>query len=306
MTSPDGTPRTTFVIVTYNSMSTLERTLGAAKRCYDAGLAKCVVADNTSKDGTPDYIEKEHPWVKLIRTGGNLGFGRGNNRGFEEVDTEYVYFLNPDASCEPDDLRVMIEFMDTHPKCGVAGPAGRMSSGKLHQAGEMPSPEGIVREAVQLDAWATSRPPIEPGTAPFRTDWISGAALMFRSQVYLALGGFDPRFFLYFEETDLLLRVRELGSEVWVVGTSVIDHIGAATTTALKKNMYQGCIAEHYFQSRFYYLVKHFGRRRAYLAEAAELGVLAARALPQLVRRRGHTSLAERLQGPLFEMPPSR
>lgn len=305
MTPPDA-PRTTFVIVTYNSMSTLERTLGAAKRCYDEGLAKCVVADNTSKDGTPDYIEKEHPWVTLIRTGKNLGFGRGNNRGFEAVDTEFTYFLNPDASCEPDALRAMIDFMDAHPKAGVAGPAGRMTEGGLHQAGEIPTPEAIVREAVQMNAWQSARPPIEPGSAPFRAEWISGAALFFRSELYLALGGFDPRFFLYFEETDLLLRVREYGAEVWAVGTSVIDHIGGATTRALKKNMYHGCIAEHYFQSRFYFLVKHFGRRRAYVAEAAEVGVLVARAVPQWIKKRGHTSLSERLQGPLFEMPRSR
>ena len=67
--------------------------------------------------------------------------------------------------------------------------------------------------------------------------------------------------------------------------------------------MYRGCIAEHYFKSRFYYLTKHYGRRRAYFTEAAEASLMAARSLPQLARGRRRTMLTERLEGPFFETP---
>lgn len=305
MATPEAAlPKTTFVIVTYNSMGAIDDALTSAKLCHDAGLAECVVVDNQSKDGTPEHIESTYPFVKLIRSGGNLGFGRGNNRGFEEVDTKYTLFLNPDAHCGPEALRTLVEFMEAHPNAGVCGPAGRLTEGGgLHAAGPAPTPASVLREALGRIRPTDLPVAIEPGSAPRRVEWIPGAALMFSSQVFLALGGFDPRFFLYWEETDLLVRVREYGAEVWAVGTAVIDHVGGASAVRERLDMYRGCIAEHYFQSRYYYLTKHYGRRGAYAAELGEAALLALRALPQRARGRGRTMLDERLSGPFFEMP---
>ncbi|MEQ9498843.1 MAG: glycosyltransferase family 2 protein [Deltaproteobacteria bacterium] len=299
---PDA-PSTTIVIVTYNSMRLIDDTLRTAQRCADAGLAKCVVVDNESKDGTADHIASAFPFVNLVRSGGNLGFGRGNNRGFEEVDTKYTLFLNPDARCEPDALKTMIDFMDAHPDAGVCGPAGKLTEGGLHAAGRAPTPGMVLRDALGRTRPSDLAAPIEPGSAPQQVEWIPGAALMFSSQVFLALGGFDPRFFLYWEETDLLLRVREYGAQVWAVGTAVIDHVGGASAAGENRNMYRGCLAEHYFQSRFYYLSKHYGRRGAYAVEVGETALFALRALPQRLRGRTRSMLEERMTGPFFEMP---
>lgn len=86
-----------------------------------------------------------------------------------------------------------------------------------------------------------------------------GAVLLLRCAMLGEIGAFDPRFFLYFEETDLCRRASSAGWGIWAIGTAVADHLDAASAKSLQRRMFQTCIAEHYFRSRFYYLEKHFG-----------------------------------------------
>jgi GT2 family glycosyltransferase len=106
--------------------------------------------------------------------------------------------------------------------------------------------------------------------------------MLLRREVFQRLGGFDPRFFLYFEETDLLRRMRDAGFEVWAVSPALALHAGHSSASKTTVPMVNGCIAEHYFRSRFYYLRKHHGLAAA---TAAELGELALLSLGHLWRR---------------------
>ena len=296
-------PRVTTLFVTYNSREVVEATLAAAKRCHDAGLARCVLVDNASKDGTADFVREAHPWVRLIASDENLGFGRGNNLGFAEVDTPFTLFLNPDAAMEPEDLSLLLAFMDAHPRCGASAPSALMPSGHHHTCGKLPSPWRIILDSAVPQLARGHSLPLIPGDPPFQVEWFPGAAMFYRSEFFRSRGGFDPRFFLYFEETDLLRRTREAGWELWTVSEAVIDHVGGASTRKMRAEMYEHCIAEHYFQSRLYYLAKHHGRTQALLTEGVELLALAARSVPQMLRRR-EPALKSRLAGPIFSMPP--
>jgi GT2 family glycosyltransferase len=279
-------------------------TLAAAERCRAEGLLRCIVVDNASRDHTLKLIRDSHSWVEIIASEENLGYGRGCNLGFERVTTPYVLFMNADATIEPADLRRLVDFLDEHPRAAVAAPAAHNPAGELHNFRRLPTPWTIIRAALPFSGGERGVGVLRPGTEPFRVSWVPGAALLMRTERCAALGGFDPRFFLYFEETDLLRRVQEdLGDEVWAVCTAVIEHLSGDSTAQQGKKLVHGDIAEHFFQSRLYYLAKHHGIAAAFLAEALELLLFSIRAAGRLLLLRGPGKLALRLRGPLFQFP---
>jgi GT2 family glycosyltransferase len=272
----------TCIIVTYDSADTIARTLEATQRCHEAGLLECVVVDNQSRDGTAELVRRTHPWVRLVESPENLGFGRACNLGFQGVDTPYVLFLNPDAWLEPDALELLIDFLEQHPRAGLVAPASRNPGGRRQLYGKLPTPWRLVRAAVPGRWRRHHLRPMVWGRPPERVEWICGAVMLLRTDVFRRLGGFDPRFFLYFEETDLLHRMRDSGMEVWAVNTALAMHAGHGSASKSAAPMVDGCIAEHYFRSRFYYLMKHHGLASAAGAELVEFTLLS---LTHLLRR---------------------
>lgn len=293
-------PRTTAVIVTYRSRSTIDATLEAARACHEAGVLRCVVVDNDGSDGLVEHVRKHYPFVRVIDGGGNLGFGRGCNLGAESVDTEYVLFLNPDAVLGLDALATLVEFMDTHAAVGIAAPAIRDQD-----AGMLTRPSDVLRQAFRRPAHRERRL-TEPGGEPFQTNWICGAAMMMRNQLFRDLSGFDPRFFLYFEETDLCRRAAAAGAEIWVVQAAVATHNAASSAKQVGAPMHSGMISEHYYQSRFYYLRKHHGLATAIATELLVLAPDAAKAARDRLIR-GETApqkaLASRLKRSFLRFP---
>ena len=292
----------TAVVVTYNSEKTIADTLETAERCHQEGLMECVVVDNNSHDGTVAYVASRHPWITLVSSKENLGFGRGCNLGFEHVQSPNVFFLNPDAALEPADLKILLAFMQAHPGAGMVAPAARTPEGGLHHYRELPTPWSIVNAALPGIVQRKSNDHFMiPGQAPFRVQWVPGALMLFRSETFRKLGGFDPRFFLYWEETDLFRRARDQGIELWAVTEAVARHLGRRVE-AEGENKHED-IAQHYFQSRLYYLVKHHGALAAYSTEFAELALVALHAFLSRLLLRPGGQLAHRLRGPAFQLP---
>ena len=252
-------PLTTAVIVTYNSRGHINDALAALRVAHEAGSLDCVVVDNVSSDGTADFVAAAHPWVTLIRSGRNLGFGRGCNLGFQQVNTPYVLIHNPDAVLKQQALQIMVDFIETHPQAGIVAPAIVEGERSLQAAGLLTTPASLLRAALGMVDALPDEQRIIPGNPPFATSWVCGAMMLIRSELYRRLGGFDPRFFLYFEETDFCRRAALEGAEIWAVGEAVARHLGGACAKATGQSMESFCISEHYYRSRFYYLVKHFG-----------------------------------------------
>jgi hypothetical protein len=292
----------TAVIVTYRSMRTIPHTLRTLHGCHQAGLLDCVVVDNDSNDGTADWVEREHPWVTVVRAGANLGFGRGNNLGLTRTRSPFVLFLNPDAAIDAPDLRTLLEFFEAHPQAGILGPAINNSGSFDQPALPFPTLGSTLRESLpgfgpQIGAV------LDPSDPPRKVDWICGAILLARRAVVDRLQGFDPRFFLYFEETDLCYRARQAGYETWAVPTAVGEHVPGTSAKSTDKRLFRGCIAEHYFRSRFYFNVKHYGRLGATVVEALELVLTALRLPLRMVLGRDTTEFKIRLRAPFFRMP---
>ena len=294
----------TAVIVTYQSARTIGRALAAARRCHDAGLLDLVVVDNASRDATPEILAREAGWARVVLEATNHGFGRGCNVGLAHVHSPYTLFLNPDAAIEPDALRTMLAFMESRPGAGIVGPATLCGDDQqLQPSGPYPTPWSIVHDAMPLLA-RPSATPIVPGAAPMRTGWVCGAILMIRSALLRELGGFDPRFFLYWEEIDLCLRAERAGFENWVLGGALARHVVGASSSGGPR--VGASVARHYYQSRYYYMAKHHGWLAATAAEIAEFALLGIKSFFDALRGRGLQRLQPRLQAPLLSLPDER
>jgi GT2 family glycosyltransferase len=174
-----------------------------------------IVVDNASADGTPARLQDLS--CRVIASPENLGFGRGNNLGFASSRGRYVYLLNPDARLiEENSLAELCRRMDARPRWGMAGTLIRSAAGHAESppAFGYPGDRHVRRDFSKL---------------PGRIAWIMGASMIIRRELYEKLGGFDPGFFLYSEETDFCLRLRELGFEIGHVAEVAVSHIGGAS-----------------------------------------------------------------------------
>ena len=246
-----SSPTVPAVVVTYRSSKTIADTMESMKRAYDAGVLRCIVVDNKSGDEPVNIMKSYGFWATIIENSDNVGFGRGCNLGLEQVDTEYVMFVNPDSTIEPDSVKLLLEFMNQRDKVELVAPAINEPGGGVQGVGNLVSPWNTLLQEIPL-VKAPGRRPLYPGEKPFKTEWICGAIMVGRTGFLRRLKGFDPRFFLYFDETDLCRRILDEGAEIWCVGEAVAYHIGAASSDEASEAKFGDNIAEHYFQSRFY------------------------------------------------------
>ena len=270
-------PLTTVVIVTYKSLDSIGAALDSVKTCHDAGLAECVVVDNASDDNTLQFVTENYPWVTLVESKENIGFGRGCNLGLAECETPYVMFLNPDAQVTADDLQQLHTFMEEHPRAGIISPATEFTGGGYQPIRALPTPVQLVTDAARLTNSQQRNREVTFGEESFQTDWLCGAILLGRRELLDELGGFDPRFFLYFEETDLCVRTIEQGYELWLVADAHSTHEAGASAKSTGEETVSGCVANHYYQSRYYFLAKHYGRWPTVAAQSFEWLLLAGR-----------------------------
>lgn len=272
--------RITAIIVSYNVSNHLDACLSSI--AGKDGDVETVVVDNGSSDGSVEMVKTRHPWVRVMANHGNLGFARAVNLGFAEVSTPLAVFLNPDAVVIGDALKKMADFMLETPGCGIAGcrvlkkdytlqgsargfpdfstpffgrtsffsrilPGNRLTSRNLPLGGaESPADHQVSPSGSIL---AGQDPRLIP---PGRVDWVSGACMMVKSDVFRALGGFDEGFFMYWEDADLCRRALEIGFWTWYVpGPAVIHFTGRSSVGRPLR-----CTAEFY-RSAFRYYRKH-------------------------------------------------
>ncbi len=204
------------IIVTYNSA-------GQIIPCVHSLLDQTgvdfevLVVDNASQDTTLAELKKFGQKIQAIASPQNLGFGRGNNLGFAASKGRYIYLLNPDARLiGAVALKELCQYMDANPRWGMAGTAVRSADGgeESRPATEYPGQRHVSCDFSQL---------------PGGIAWVVGASMVIRRELYEKLGGFDPEFFLYSEETDFCLRMRKLGFEVGHISKVAVEHVGGAS-----------------------------------------------------------------------------
>ncbi len=220
------------VILNWNGKKFLEKFLDTLIKNTNSDFAEIVIIDNNSTDDSIVFLKSNYPSIKLVILDDNYGFAGGYNRGLKDIEAEYFLLLNSDIEVPEKWLEPLFELMENNPSIGVCGPkllaydnknsfeyAG--ASGGFIDTFAYPFCRGRIFENCEPDS----------GQYDDILDcfWISGAALMIRSELFFNAGGFDDNFFAHQEEIDLCWRVQNLGYRVVVQPKSFVFHVGGGT-----------------------------------------------------------------------------
>lgn len=231
-----------------------------------------IVVDNNSGDGSVEMIKKEFPQVILIVNKENRGFGKANNQGLAVARGEYIMFLNTDVRVLDGAINTLVGYLDRNPSAMMVGPRLLNADMSFQYAcrRNLPNPLnsffhlfGLVKifkhnQVINSYKQLAADPEI---TGP--TEAISGAAMLFRRQVYEEIGGFDERFFMYGEDLDFCKRIFDKGWIVVYVSNAKIVHFGGQSS---KKRRVQSL--RNFYEAMWIYYKKHFSKERASILNA--------------------------------------
>lgn len=260
--SPEVRPDVSVVMVNYNTREMTLAAIEALKRSVrDPDFTmEIVLVDNASSDGSVEAIRERFPDVRLVPSEVNLGFGVGNNHGAAVARGKALFMLNSDTEAEPGAVETLFEYLNRDPKRGVAGAYLEYPDG-TRQPSILRFP--TVWRIFCVFFWLDRIPHrffsgmFDLGADPAQEGEIEvahGAAMMVRRNVFEEVGGFDPDFFMYFEECDLCRRIAERGYTVGYTPKSRIVHFEGASSRERPWWFFRVLR-----ESRMIYARKHFG-----------------------------------------------
>ena len=293
-------PDTVAVIVSYNVAPLLHECLASIAEAAEAGgiTVHVVVIDNASSDHSVEVARANRNTTVVANTR-NVGFGLACNQGIaiaRAIGSEHVLFLNPDARLAPDALAALRNALETSPRHAIAGPDLRFPDGRPQPSRRrFPNLATLLVESTPLQ-WrgggidgSSGWPLIEPIIRRYQcadladvsgtVDWISGACLLTRVTALAAIGGFDPAFFLYFEETDLAHRLRKSG---WTCTYTPEARVFHHRSQSADQNI--GARDRHYYASKMTYAARTLGTPLATLVRAEHVVLFGVEALWQSFR----------------------
>ena len=262
-----ATLKISVIIVNWNAGSQLRACVDSIIEHGSNLVSKIIVVDNGSSDGSDKSVE-DLSEVLLIRAGKNLGFGKACNLGARHAESEYLLFLNPDAMLYEGALASPFFFManENNRNIGICGIQLVDKSGKVERTCmRFPS---LGRFAAQILGF--DKTPMLKKVGMHMKEWdhmqsksvdlVLGAFFMVRRNMFESLGGFDERFFVYFEETDFSLRARKTGYNSVYLADTQAYHAGGGVSRQVK--------AERLFyslRSRLLYGLKNFNLMQAWV-----------------------------------------
>jgi GT2 family glycosyltransferase len=277
-------PTLRIVIVNWNSGALLRRCLesiaGATQHRWR--LERVVVVDNASDEDPSPFVAGLPLPVDLIRSPTNHGFGRASNLGARNSDADFLLFLNPDTELTSQAIELTFRFLIEQPREPLLiGALIRDPSGSdAISASRFPTIRTMFGHMTRLSRVLPSLfppqhlSPIECARTR-RVDQIIGAFLLIPRTLFESLGGFDERFFMYFEDVDLAKRAADLGYQSVVVADAVVYHVGKGSSDQIPARRLAMSI-----ESRIRYFRKHRGFVQAAVLVVITLAVeLPARAL---------------------------
>ena len=258
------------IIVSYNTRDILRQCLNALFAHSTDVEMEVLVVDNDSRDGSPAMVCQEFPLVTLVANDVNLGFAAANNQAFALARGEFILLLNPDAFVKEGAIAKALEFLRQTPLCGICG--GRI----VDQDGRVrPSARRFPNALAKFFALSglSSRFPDSPlfnrrdfgGFAHDRVrevDWVPGTFTLLRREMLDEIGFFDERFFMYYEETDLCLRAKKAGWQVFFIPDAEVEHIGGASSRTRQDKAYDQSssqVINFRIRSEYLYYRKHGG-----------------------------------------------
>jgi N-acetylglucosaminyl-diphospho-decaprenol L-rhamnosyltransferase len=276
-----------FLIVSWNVRDLLRRALASVLDDTVGIESEIILVENASRDGTVEMVRAEFPQVRLIANPDNRGFTGGNNQAFAVSLGRYFFLLNPDAELVAGATRALIEYLDANPRVGIAGPQ-LLNPDRTVQPSRRRFPvfTTALLESTRLQQWF----PHNRWLARYYlldtrddvaqdVDWIVGAAMFVRREMYEQVGAFDQDFFMYSEELDWCYRAKRAGWRVvYLPRAQVIHHEGKSSEqAAAARNIY-------FHSSKIRFFRKYHGARSAALLRIFLLGMFAYQLLEESVK----------------------
>ncbi|MEW5986337.1 MAG: glycosyltransferase family 2 protein [Chloroflexota bacterium] len=217
-------PVASIIVLTYNSRPYLDSCLSSLlDQSVPADEYEVIVADNGSSDGSADYVAAHYPAVHVLRFEHNYGFAEGNNRAAQAAGGRYLGFQNVDTVAHHNWLGALLKAITSDPEVKACHPAALPLNGQGQHERHAFIPRGYLSELNSLGCVAFRQ--ISLAQDPFPTLFLAGgSALIDRTLSEELPYIFDPTFFLYNEDTDLGLRINNLGYKVLFVPTAVAYH----------------------------------------------------------------------------------
>jgi N-acetylglucosaminyl-diphospho-decaprenol L-rhamnosyltransferase len=256
------------VILNYNTRELLRACLASLREQRGLAFATCVV-DNASPDGSADMVATEFPEVALIRNPLNNGYAAGNNLGLRQFGfpdaphARHAMLLNPDTVVPPGALAKMLAFIDAHADVGIVGPRLLLPDGSLDKAcrRSFPTPEVSFYRLTKLSK-------LFPKSKRFNSynmeyldervqtdvDAVVGACMLLRGQAIQQAGLLDEQFFMYGEDLDWCLRVKQHGWRVVYYPDAIVHHVKRAASKQSAKARYE------FQRAMWLFYKKHYAR----------------------------------------------
>ena len=299
----EAVPRLAVTIVAWKGADlTIDCLRSVEPEVRDLGNCHVYVVDNASPDDSADRVERAikdnlwSDWVTFIRSPHNGGFAAGNNIAIRlelvaKPTPKYILLLNPDTVVRRGSFRLLMNFMERNPHVGIGG--GRSEDPDTtpqvccfrfpNILGEVASylRLGVVDRLLKRHLVIFDIP-----REPCAVDWIAGAFMMIRKEVFDDVGLMDEGYFLYYEETDFLLRAQRAGWPCWHVPEARIVHLVGQSSGVTKRTGKPARMPAYWFESRRRYFVLNHGRLYAACTDVLVLLSLATKPIRDLLQGR--------------------
>lgn len=242
-----------FIIVNYNTPKLTQDCVESITRQREAPAYEIIVVDNASPDKSGNMLRTTlKKTATVIQAQRNLGFGAANNLGAQSARGRYLFLVNSDTILPPNCLWEMVELADKNPQYGLLSPRvvlpGRQRETQSGSFGRRATIGRLIGRRNDLPArYLNNFDEIAP------CDWVTGAAMLIAVDAFWSVGGFDSRYFMYWEDQDLCTSLKKAGWQIGVVPDTYITHLGGRSVK-LKKDRYK-----LYDQSQRTYILKHQG-----------------------------------------------
>lgn len=250
------------IIVNYNTRKYLLAALQSIKVSKDKIAKEVIVVDNASTDGSAS--------LAAIKNKHNLGYATANNQGIKKARGEFILLLNSDTKILPETLQTMVDFMDEHPDVGVSTCRVELEDGSLDPACHrgFPTPWasltyflGLEKISLQSKLFAQYHQSWKNFGVPHEIDTPAGAFYLIRKKVIDQVGLLDENYFMYAEDIDWSLRIKQAGWKIMYVPDTKIIHYkkksGRDTTDPHLRSRTSG----HFFQTMKLFYDKHYKDR---------------------------------------------
>lgn len=280
MTSPEVAA----VLVNYNAGAELRRALQSVADELAGTPWEAVVVDNASRDASADSVGGFGPHLRVILNSDNVGFARGVNQGLAATAAPVVLIMNPDCRLVAGALGTLRTVLACHERCAIVGPRILNPDGSV-QGSARGDPDmltglfgrrQLLRRILPGSALARRNVVVEDairsGQESVVVDWLSGACMLARREALERVGGFDERYFLYWEDADLCRRLRTRGEEVrFVPGATAVHRVGHSSRTA------QAAAIRAFHDSAYLYYATHVAPGALHPKRPVARAILAAR-----------------------------